>query len=112
MGDAPRLGLKILLGVENDVIGAGRAGQCRLGFGGNRPNDPRSTKVRDLAEQLSGSTGGSMDQTGVSRGQRESRACQIMSCYALEHRSGSNPGRDSIRQDDQSLRASKGELCI
>ena len=111
-GEAPGLDLEILLGVENDFIGPGRARQCCLVFGGNSPDDPRSTEMRDLAEKQSDSTRGGMDQTGVASREREGRACQIVSRHALEHRSGGDSGRNPLRQDHQPVGPSQGELGV
>src|SRR5262249_41866512 len=39
VGEVARLGDEILLGVEDDVVGAGLAGELCLGFGADRAND-------------------------------------------------------------------------
>ena len=95
-GDALDLFQEVLLGVEDHLVGAGRARQRRLLLGGRRPDHERAGLLGDLAQEQADAAGCGMHQAPIAGLQRIGDVRQDVGGDALHH------GRGALLEADRS----------
>src|ERR1035437_5138861 len=87
-GEASGLDVELLLGVEDDFVGAGCARELGLLRGGNGAEDAGADVLGHLHRQSAGAARGGMHEAGVAGFQRKRGVGEIVSGHALKHGGG------------------------
>ncbi len=92
--DALRLLDEVLLGVEDDLVGARFPGELRLLLGARGPDDGRAAQLGELDEQEPDPAGRGVHERRLAFLKGEGAVRQVVGGHALEHDRGGHPRLD------------------
>jgi hypothetical protein len=105
-------GSEVFLGVEDDFIGSGGAGESGFFFGGDGGVDVGSEGLRHLREEEADASGTGVDENFVVGTDGVGGVGEIVGGHALEHGSGGLLEGDGFGNLDEAVGGSYGQLRV
>jgi hypothetical protein len=103
---------EVFLGVEDDFVGTGSAGEGGFFFRGNGGEDIGAERFGHLGEEEAYTSGSGVDEDFVAGADRVRRMGEIVGGHALKHGSGGLLKGDGFRDLDEAVGGSYGELRV
>src|SRR2546425_15080 len=104
VGQTLHLGLEVVLGVQDNLVGAGPSCQRGLLARRDRAQHARTPEFRDLTQQQTHAPCGGVHQAGVPGLQGVGRGREVVRRQTLKHRGGALFDAHSVRQHDDPVR--------